>query len=96
MLDFLLGHEVAIGFVDACLPGDGIDGALVVAAEHDDFFNACVVEQSEGVGGFGAHGVADGKDAENLALTAFMRRVAEDGEGLALVFDLGEPGFDLG
>ena len=96
MLDFLFGHEVAVGYDDACLSGDGIDGALVVTAEHDDFFNACVMEQSEGVGGFGAHGVADGEDAEYFALTAFMRGVAEYGEGLAFVFDLGEPGLDLG
>jgi hypothetical protein len=60
VLDLLLGHEVAVGFVNACCAGDGIDGALVVAAEHDDVFNACLMQQGERVRGFRSQGVADG------------------------------------
>ena len=94
VFDLLLRHEVADGFVDARLFGDGGGGALVVAAEHDDLFDPRSVDETKRFGHLGAQGIGNGDDAENFARASFMRRVAEDGEGLALRFDACENGLD--
>ena len=65
----------------ACLR-DRVDGALVVAAEHDDFADARSVQRGNCVGGVGAHGVADGENAEHFAFAIGVRLVADDDDGL--------------
>ena len=60
--DFLIRHQIAARFVNAHLLRDGTGSALIVSAEHDDFFQSRGVEHSQGFRGFRAHRVADGKD----------------------------------
>ena len=72
-LYFLFGKQIAEGLVNARLPGDGVNGALIVATQHDDILHTGIMERTNGFGGIGANRIAHSEDAEDFTFAVRVR-----------------------
>ena len=67
---FIFGQEFGVYFVDAGFFGDGFRGSFVVSGQHDDTFDAGLMQLSDCLSRFHAYRIGQGNKAAHMLVVA--------------------------